>query len=171
MSTSESPINIGSPKTPPLEPIDNSDPIAAIMKREATLSKLVSKENGCFVHFEYSQYPGHTGRDAVTTCKLEVYTHNQLHDTSFLMFSDSRQISKSVFDTKIAQLETAIDYVKNATSSGEFLTYRVVWRKNGGKQNMSFFSGTDALDVAAKFYAGKNRHDYFIDEITIRPSS
>lgn len=148
------------------------DPIAEITKREALISAFIKQDNDSVVHYEYSVKKDHNGTCSIDVSIVSIHTYNPKHDTSFLLFEDTRSFDGSLINTKLVQLDDALKYLKGVTKSNKMNTYTIKWAKqNDSKTNTSYFWGTSMLDVIKKFFSGKNEYDYVIYEIMLSPES
>ena len=103
---------------------------------------------------------------------LRLLTHNQKHDTVFVLHrvreTDHHWREKTY---KTILLEKMLEYVKNKPE--DILSYTVMWYKTTCPNDVikSYFYGYDLLDVCAKFYHNKYEPDYMITSILQNPES
>ena len=102
--------------------------------------------------------------------ELRLLTHNQKHDTTFVLHTVRETDHHWRENTyKIILLEKMLEYVKNKPK--DILSYTVIWYKNTCPNDIikSYFYGYDLLDVCAKFYYDKYVLDYKITSISQNP--
>jgi hypothetical protein len=103
---------------------------------------------------------------------LRLLTHNQKHDTMFVLHTvretDHHWREKTY---KTILLEKMLEYVKNKPE--DILSYTVIWYKNTRPTDIikSYFYGYNLLDVCAKFYHDKYELDYMITSISLHSES
>ena len=115
-------------------------------------------------------YEDHTLNDNIGY-ELRMLTHNQKHDTTFVLHTVRETDHHWRENTyKIILLEKMLEYVKNKPE--DILSYTVLWYKSERPNDIikSYFYGYNLLDVCAKFYYANCELDYMITSISVNPS-
>ena len=137
-----------------------------IYEGEYMISKLITKDNGCYSHFHYeSLYPGGTN------LRLQLITYNPIHETHFLLHQthgvNGEDALKKMYDHiyNIKELLTARKDVR-------FNSYTIEWMKAGvAGTNHSHFYGASVEEIMRKFYYGKNKESYTILSVRLNPKT
>ena len=152
--------------------LDKKSPREEILKQER-LDTLKDKNNWInlkgtltIVTFDFED---HTLNDNIGY-ELRLLTHNQKHDTKFVLHTvreTDHHWKESTY--KIILLEKMLEYVKYKPFN--ILSYTVLWYKNTRPNDIikSYFYGYNLLDVCAKFYYDKYELDYKITSISQNP--
>jgi len=142
-----------------------------ILKIQSKIFKLIHPKNGVSVHFRFNPYQG-----------LDLVTYNEKNDEFFLlkhMNVNTNEIDKP-FQEYNMYLEM-LKYVNHLVSSIEEnkgdetigYSFTVVWTRDGGPSQISYFYGKDVEDILKKFYYGKEgvKHLFTIYDIKMNPLS
>ena len=131
----------------------------ARFKLESNIINHVYMDNGNTVHFDY-----HVDIDNGSV-RLDMFTVNQKNLVVFLLHQTKAE-------TSIEALESMLKYVSTAKEEAEKFPYSATWRKTAEKENhISYFWEEDEEHVRSKFFYNKDRKDYILISIELRPSS
>ena len=142
-----------------------------ILKIQSKIFKLIHPKNGVSVHFRFHPYNG-----------LELVTYNEKNDEFFLL--KRLNVVTSEIDKPYQEYNLYVEmlkYVEHLVFSIEEnkgdetigYSFTVVWVREGGQSQTSYFYGKDIEDVLKKFYYGKEgvKHLFTIYDIKMNPLS
>lgn len=147
---------------------------AKIIDLEDKISKIVFEDNKRTVHFEYSQQEFETPYNALETDQ-QLYTKIKRHQVIAHTYNSQNRetflLKSEIGSTYEECLEKIYNYIVNHRKSVN--SYTVVWSKkgNGAHQEVSYFFGTNIVEVVNKFFDGKDVEEYFVYDIKMNPLS
>lgn len=129
-----------------------------VMELESEIQKRIFSDNGRTVHFEYNDDSG------MNVLQLVATTYNSTNGESFVLKTVLGKTEEECLDGLVKYL----DVIKK-----EDLVYTVWWRKKGesSEPQKSYFSCRDLLELAEKFYHGKIKEEYIVEEVKLSPIS
>lgn len=144
-----------------------------IIDLEDQISKLVFKDNGRTVHFEYTSVDVETPINSipgmpdlytkVKKYKVSAHTYNSQTQETFLLRSESGRSYEYC-------LERILVYVQCHRKT--YNSYTVNWAKKGtNDKNISYFNGSSIIEIMDKFFEGKDPSEYNVYEIKMNPTS
>lgn len=130
-----------------------------VMALESEIQSRIFKDNSRTVHFEYNRVSNRENK-----LQLVATTYNSENGESFVLKTILGQTEEDC-------LEQLLTYL--AIFKKDPMTYTVTWRKKG--ENMpsqtSYFYCNDLIELGEKFYHGKVREEYIVEEAKLSPIS
>ena len=130
-----------------------------VMELESEIQSKIFKDNARTVHFEYHKISGRENR-----LQLVATTYNSENGESFVL---KTILGQSEDDC----LEQLLNYLR--VFKKDPMTYTVTWRKKGENtpSQVSYFYCNDLMELAEKFYHGKVKEEYIVEEVKLSPIS
>lgn len=126
---------------------------------ESEIQSRIFKDNARTVHFEYNKVD-----EGENKLQLVATTYNSENGESFVLKTILGRCEEDC-------LEQLLNYLK--VFKKDPMTYTVTWRKKG--ENMpsqtSYFYCNDIIELAEKFYHGKVKEEYIVEEVKLSPIS
>jgi hypothetical protein len=132
------------------------------LELESEIQSRIYRDNQRTSHFEYNEVPDMPA--SYKMLQLVATTYNSVNGESFVLKTVTGKTEEDCLDALLKYL----DLIKK-----DPMTYTVTWRKKGEgmPSQKSYFYCNDLMELAEKFYYGKVREEYIVEEVKLMPIS